>query len=148
MRSHLTTCLFTLTLVSGCTDSGTDDVSQRNDVDEEECECKIEGNDIGRVGAAVKPPGHTTIRFQSWIEKPGSPGEYIGFTLWGDYAGATYVVKAGTSTYEVSGASSWTHPGGPGANAISNVDFCPDDYPDDGGGDDEPPPDGEPPPIL
>src|SRR5687767_1867690 len=81
MRSHLTICIFSLTLVAGCTDSGTDDVSQRNDVDEEECECKIEGADIGRVGAAVKPPGHTTIRFQSWIAKPGSPGEYIGFTL-------------------------------------------------------------------
>ncbi|MBZ0234272.1 MAG: hypothetical protein K8M05_18220, partial [Deltaproteobacteria bacterium] len=62
MRSHLTSCLFALTLVAGCTDAGTDDLSQRNDVDgeeEEECECKIEGGDIGRVGAAVKPPGHT-----------------------------------------------------------------------------------------
>ncbi len=139
MRSHLTSCLFAITLVAGCTDAGTDDLSQRNDVtEEEECECKIEGSDIGRVGAAVKPPGHTTIRVAEWIEKEDSPGEYIGFTLWGDFTGATYVVKAGTQTFRVSGAESWSHPGGnagPGAPGISNVDFCPDD---DGGGDGPP----------
>lgn len=142
MRFPLTSCLFAITLVAGCTDAGTDDLSQRNDVDEEECECKIEGNDIGRVGAAVKPPGHTTIRFASWIEKDGSPGEYVGFTLWGDYADAIYVVKTGGETYTVNGAGSWTHPNGTsGSNVpgISNVDFCPDD---------PPPPTDEGPPIL
>lgn len=155
MRSHLTSCLFALTLVAGCTDAGTDDLSQRNDVDgeeEEECECKIEGGDIGRVGAAVKPPGHTTIRFASWIEKEDSPGEYVGFTLWGDHEGATYVVKTGGETYRVSGDGSWMHPNGTSGSdvpGISNVDFCPDD---DGGEDpptdDDPPTDGEPPPVL
>jgi hypothetical protein len=142
MRTHLSACLFALTLVAGCTEPGTSDVSQRDDVNEEDCQCKIEGADIGRVGASVKPPGHTAIRFASWIEKEGSPGEYVGFTLWGDYAGATYVVKAGTETFTVNGDGSWSHPAGAGgstAHGISNVDFCPDD---------PPPPTGDGPPIL
>lgn len=147
MRSLLTAYLFSLTLVA-CTDSGTDDLSQRNDVTEEEdCQCKIEGADIGRVGVAAKPPGSTTIRVAEWIEKEGSPGEYVGFTLWG-YAGTTYVVKAGTETFRITGES-WSHPAGasgPSAHGISNVDFCPDD--DGGGGGDDDPPTDDGPPIL
>jgi hypothetical protein len=136
MRTILSSCLFALTLVSGCTEPNTSDVSQRDDVNNgEDCQCKVEGADIGRVGASVKPPGHTSIRFASWIEKAGSPGEYIGFTLWGDYGDATYVVKAGTETFTVTGAGTWMHPAGssgPNAHGISNVDFCPDEPTEDG----------------
>src|SRR5262245_27099495 len=109
MRTHLSSLLFAVTLVAGCTEPGTDNVTQRDDVSGEDCQCKLEGSDIGRVGASVKPPGHTSIRVASWIEKEDSPGEYVGFTLWGDYGDATYVVKAGTQTFTVNGAESWSH---------------------------------------
>jgi hypothetical protein len=129
MRSHLHALLLGLTFVAGagCTEPGTDDRSQRNDVSgEEECDCTIDGEAVGRVGAAVKPPGHTTIRIASWISDASAPDRYTGFTLWGDFEGATYVVKAGGATYQVTGGSFTLPSNGATAQGITGVDFCPD----------------------
>jgi hypothetical protein len=87
----------------------------------DEDECKIEGSDIGRVGAHVITPGGDTITFDSWVPRAGSPGEYIGFTI--SSTSAHYKVKAATDVYLGYGES-WTHPYGDDGHAISNVDFC------------------------
>jgi hypothetical protein len=140
MRSHLYALLLGATLVAGCTEPSTDDRSQRNDVSgEEECDCTIDGEAVGRVGAAVKPPGHTTIRVASWISDASAPDRYTGFTLWGDFEGATYVVHAGGATYAVTGGSFSLPSNGATAQGITGVDFCPDD---------PPPPTDDGPPVL
>jgi hypothetical protein len=96
-------------------------------------DCKVENSAIGQVGAQVTTGG-VTVTFEEWTAKPGSPGEYLGFRISATVpvGNLSYTVKAGTATYQGLGAT-WFHPGGEGANAISNVDFC---DPDGGGGDD------------
>jgi hypothetical protein len=128
----------------GCVDGDGSGVSARNgEHDDEECGCKIEGSAIGRVGSYVRVGGELIV-FEAWTPKPGSPGEYLGFELSANAAGVDYVVKAATSSYAGSGTS-WSHPDGDDAHAISNVDFCDEDPPED-----PPPPphDDDGPPIL
>ena len=132
--------LITVVLAAaGCTADSTDSTEQRDEVDEEyECECKIEGSQIGQVGLRVHA-GDLTITFMEWIEKVDSPGEYAGFLLSANAEEASYVVKTGTERYEATGRT-WIHPNGdygPDVPGISNVDFCPPDG-------EEPPPEDVP----
>lgn len=131
MRLPLLLSALSFSLLTACTGAESGDLSQRNEGHggDEDCECKIEGEAIGRVGAYVNIGGEI-YSFESWQPKPGSAGEYIGFTLSANAASAEYVVKAATESYAGSGTS-WTHPDGDGAHAISNVDFCEDPPPDD-----------------
>jgi hypothetical protein len=119
--------------------------------------CKIEGSQIGEEGIAVHL-GAKTVTISDWVEKTGSPNEYVGFSI--DLTGGStisYVIKASGELYP-STALTWMHPNGPDgydqSPGISNVDFCEecedgdcgDDDPgcdnpdgcDGGGGDDDP----------
>ena len=128
--------------LAGCVDGDGSGSSARNgEHDGDDCECKIEGSAIGRVGAYVRVGGELIV-FEAWTPKPGSPGEYVGFELSPNAAGVDYVVKAATSSYAGSGTS-WSHPDG--EHAISNVDFCDEDPPEDPP---PPPPEDDGPPIL
>ena len=124
IRSIVACSLFGI-LAAACV-SDTDATQQRGDVRGEggdDDECKIEGAQIGQVGASVTV-GDTTIVFESWVAKADSPGEYVGFTL--STGNVHYVVKAGTERFASSGAT-WSNPygdEGPDAQGISNVDFC------------------------
>ena len=94
--------------------------------------CKIEGSQIGREGLVLQLDGGS-VTFRDWVAKPGSPGEYIGFTLELDgVSSVRYVVKAGTGRFE-STTTVWKHEGDD-CKGISNVDFG-DADPGDGGGD-------------
>lgn len=113
--------------------------------------CKIEGSDIGRIGAQVRLD-QGTATFVDWIPKAGSPGEYVGFLLEIDGVATSsvrFAVKAGTEVHQGSG-DFWKHTGAD-CHGISNVDFgegvisddpsggdpnCqdPDGCPDGGGG--------------
>jgi hypothetical protein len=100
--------------------------------------CKIEGSAIGHDGF-VLTLGSKAVRFSDWVLKDGAQTEYVGFSI--SIAGASsadYVVKAATELFP-SSASTWLHPAGPAANAISNVDFCGEceDGSCDGGDDDD-----------
>jgi hypothetical protein len=124
--------------LGGCAaDNGS--LEQRDDVHGGDGECKIEGSDIGRVGATVTVHG-VTVTFLAWEPKLDSPGEYVGFALSPEGADMDYVVKAGTRLYPGSGYE-WTNPdgdSGPNVPGISNIDFCDDepcdDYADAGAG--------------
>lgn len=133
-RTHLLSLLASLSLTA-CVDVDSSSSSLANEHgDDDACECKIEGSDIGVVGAPVQVDGEIVV-FESWTPKADSPGEFVGFTLSPNAASISYVVKTGGDTYPSSGVT-WSHPGGasgPGAPGISNVDFCVED---DGGGDD------------
>jgi hypothetical protein len=136
MRTLLTG-LASLTLTTACVDlSGTSSNVEGADQAGDTDECKIEGSQIGRENL-VMDLGNKTVTFTDWVAKPGSPGEYNGFTITVDGASSiSYIVKAGTQRF-ASTTMSWTHPSGLAANAISNVDFCEgDDGGGDGGGDD------------
>jgi hypothetical protein len=97
--------------------------------------CKIEGSAIGHEGF-VLTLGNRAVHFHDWVDKQGSAGEYVGFSL--SLSGASslgYVVKAGTATFH-STAKTWMHPDGQQGKAISNVSFCENcDGGDCGGGD-------------
>jgi hypothetical protein len=102
-------------------------------------DCKIEDEAIGQDGVELQLGGKT-VRFESWVPKADSDGEFVGFTLslsGGD--SVSYVVKASGELYASSDLT-WSHPNGDSgseAPGISNVDFCDDpDSGDDGGGDD------------
>lgn len=137
---RLLSLLAAATLGTACTtlDTDSDQLQERGGgEDDEECGCKIEGSDIGQIGAFVYV-GDELIAFESWTEKEDSPGEYVGFVLSANAGSVSYVVKTGTETYPATGVT-WSHPGGnsgPGAHGISNVDFCEDDadYDEDGDG--------------
>jgi hypothetical protein len=133
MRASLTGYLFALSL-SGCavldfetTEQKHDDVGNHHEGDEA---CKVEGDDLGRIGATAELPGGGTVTFLDWIAKTDSPGEYVGFVLSDDAEGITYAVKHGGQVFVTSGTY-WMHPegdSGPDAPAVSNVDFCECDY--------------------
>jgi hypothetical protein len=135
---------------AGCVDSGTGSSEQRGEVDDYDCECKIEGSAIGQVGARVYA-GDEIVTFVEWIPKAGSAGEYAGFVLSNNAGSVSYVVKAGTESYPATG-DTWMNPygdSGPEVKGISNVDFCEDDdYPPDDGGDGEDPPPDEEDPVV
>ena len=120
MRTTIWMSLSAALLLGGC--AADSDASQALGVrgGEGDEECKIEGSDIGRVGASVTVGGET-ITFDSWEPRAGSPGEYIGFTI--SSTREHYKVKAATDVYLGYG-DSWTHPYGDDGHAISNVDFC------------------------
>jgi hypothetical protein len=127
--------LFTVAVAAaGCVADSTDSTEQRDEVDEAyECECKIEGSQIGQVGVRVHS-GDLTITFMEWIPKVDSPGEYVGFLLSANAEDSSYVVKTGGDRYAGTGRT-WLHPNGdygPDVPGISYVDLCP--------------PEGEPPP--
>ncbi|MDQ3370806.1 MAG: hypothetical protein M3680_35760 [Myxococcota bacterium] len=113
---------FTALLTSACVDLSSES-SQAAEGNFDRDECKIEGSEIGREGAKLVL-GARTVTFRDWVKKPGSNGEYLGFSvaLHGT-SSVSYVVKAATKTY-ASSTKTWLHPGGNSANAISNVDFC------------------------
>ena len=134
---------------------GGDDGEEGPERDPGDGDCKLEGADVGRVGASLTV-GTLTVTFTEWFAKADEPSEYIGFRLSVD--GLPYVVKAGLETFADT-AALWVHPAGdagPDAKAISNVDFCDgsdqpgDDDPgesdpgDDHPGDDHPPTGDEP----
>ncbi len=137
-RTHLLSLLASLSLTA-CVDvdSSSSSLENGHGGDDEECGCKIEGSDIGVVGALVHVGGDIVV-FESWTPKADSPGEFVGFTLSPNAASISYVVKTGIDRYPATGVA-WSHPGGasgPGAPGISNVDFCDEDgdgEPDDGG---------------
>lgn len=143
MRTPILASLAALAL-AGCvadTDSAEQRANHHDDVEDDIDldECKIEGARIGVVGEFVTV-GSTIINFEGWEPKPDSPGEVLGFTVSTNaHYDLHFKVKAGTEVYEGTGTS-WTHPGGPGANAISHIDFCeqPDCDPWDPDGDGEP----------
>lgn len=105
---------------------------------------KIEGGDRGVEGVEIAIAGDV-VRITDWRAKDDGPGEYIGFTI--ESSGpVVYGVKAGERSF-IGTATTWVHPdgtGGPEAQAISNITFCPDpdgdgepgDDGDGGGGDD------------
>jgi hypothetical protein len=87
--------------------------------------CKIEGSDIGLVGATADANG-VLVTITEWIPKADSPGEYVGFTFESDPE-VDYIVKAGNDHFAGTGYT-WSHPSGdsgPDVAAISNIDFCP-----------------------
>jgi hypothetical protein len=137
MRTPLPAVLLaTATFLAGCIDD-TSSSQQRDDVDSpDDDHCKIEGSEVGRVGATVEAAAGGTVTFLDWIPKPGSPGEYVGFVLSSDASAISYLVKAGTARYHSTGTS-WLHPDGDRGHAISNVDFCDPDPPCDDDGDGE-----------
>jgi hypothetical protein len=142
MRITVPATLVTAALAaSGCVGFG--QTEQRDDVYLDRDECKVEGSDIGRVGATAQV-GSLTVRFEEWIPKLDSPGEYVGFRLSSNAGSLTYLVKTGGEHHTATGTS-WVHPGGnqgPGVPGISHVDFCESecvDEDDDGGGYDETP---------
>jgi len=127
-------------MATACVADDTDSTQRGVRGGDDEEGCKIEGDQIGRVGASVTV-GSKTYVFEQWIPKADSPGEYVGFVLGSNAGTVHYVVKTGTERYEACGPT-WDNPygdEGPDAHGISNVDFCdppPDcdcDYPPDGG---------------
>jgi hypothetical protein len=109
--------------LSGCTAILGDASSNvEGDEDFDTDECKIEGEQIGQEGYVMRL-GDRRVTFQDWVTK-GEANEYMGFSLVisGDDS-VNYVVKAGTQRYP-SSATTWSHPQGLAANAISNVDVC------------------------
>jgi hypothetical protein len=153
MRASLTGYLFAASL-TGCAvlDFGSSENEARAPDHGEDEECKVEGAELGQVGATATLPGGETITFLDWVEKADSPGEYVGFLLSESADGLTYVVKHGGEVYIATGTA-WMHPNGdegPDAPAVSHIDFCecdddgdgePDDPGDDEPGDDQPYPD-------
>lgn len=135
MRSIVVGTIAVTTLTAGClslsdSQSGVEGESTETSNLEE---CKIEGSQIGREGVALQL-GATRVTFHDWIAKPDSEGEYVGFSISID--GDPYehfLVKAGTKKYIVD-STSWMHPDGARAHAISNVDFCECTPPGGGGG--------------
>jgi hypothetical protein len=116
----LTTAL--IVFATACTGSEDSSASQRNLEEEGDCGCKIEGDLIGQEWVLVRFNAKG-VAVHDWVEKPGSNGEYLGFTLTTNASSIKYTVKAATVRYD-STTMTWSHPGGDGANAISNVDFC------------------------
>jgi hypothetical protein len=103
-------------------------------------ECKIEDSQIGQEGYVMRL-GERRVTFQDWVSKPGEANEYMGFSLVIDGTSSVgYIVKAGGERYP-SRATTWSHPQGLTANAISHVDVCEEcsdgscDGGDDGDGD-------------
>ncbi len=96
---------------------------------------KIEGAQIGEENVTLTI-GSKSIRFFGWIAKEGEPGEFIGFSI--ETSGSLVTrVKAGTETYPVD-SSSWVNAAQDG-NAVSNVESCdPDDPNNDDPNDDNP----------
>jgi hypothetical protein len=133
MRGLGTSALALTLLQVGCT---YDDTNRNASASSQEGDCtKIEGPQIGVVGLEVAI-GATTVRFVSWQEKQGSPGEFVGFETTSNGEVELHV-KAGTDTFKVHG-SSWEHPGGVGgstAKGISNVEVCECGDPPGGDGD-------------
>lgn len=130
MRSTFLSTLTALSLTAGCSLSdSSSSLESKNEVQPtEECGCKIEGTGIGTEGIYARFGG-TIVTLGNWVPKAGSPGEYVGFTMFIDGApSAGYVVKAGGETYP-SHTRTWMHPAGIDGNdlapAISNVDMCP-----------------------
>jgi hypothetical protein len=112
--------------------TGSDDVDDGADGDQDRDDCKIENEDIGVIGVVVDVGG-TRVTFVDWIAKDGEAGEFIGFVVSVEGGELHYRVKAGGESYNDT-ATTWMHPngtGGPEVSAISNVDMCP---PDDGDG--------------
>lgn len=149
MRPILVGSLFFLALTSGCT--ALSDSEARSEIYGEDFDsdnCKIEGSVIGKNGY-VLDMGTVAVTFSNWVAKPGSPGEYLGFTA--TVSGTSqlvYTVKAGTAKY-ISDDTSWMHPSASaGANAISNVDFCECENPEPDGDDDGGSNDGSQPIFL
>lgn len=130
MRITSLAAVTALSVTAGC--SALSDSSSRVESQvhpTEECGCKIEGSGIGTEGIYARFGG-TIVTLGNWVPKAGSPGEYVGFTMFIDGApSAGYVVKAGGERY-ASHRLTWLHPNGAdGADqspAISNVDMCPD----------------------
>jgi hypothetical protein len=89
---------------------------------------RIEGDEIGADDLVVTVGG-VDVAIAAWTPKEGEEGEYVGFEL---DAGLAFAVKTGGETHHGAGTS-FTHPAGADAPAISNVTFCPDD----GQGDDD-----------
>jgi hypothetical protein len=122
----------------GCTYDDTNNSNAAASAEEGDCS-KIEGSAIGEAGVEVTV-GATTVRFDTWHAKAGSPGEFIGFDA-STNGEVELHVKAGTETFKVHGTS-WTHPAGDAgaaAHGISNVEVCECGDPPggDGDGDDE-----------
>jgi hypothetical protein len=130
-------CLASLTLTACFANLGGSESNVEGDERFDTDECKIEGEQIGQDGYVMRL-GDRRVTFSDWVEKPGEANEYMGFSL--TITGASsvgYIVKAGTERYP-SSATTWSHPQGLEANAISNVDVCEectDGSCDDGGGD-------------
>lgn len=98
---------------------------------------KIEGEEIGVEDVTLVVAGKV-VRFHSWIAKEGEPGEFLGFSWESDGAVAVRV-KAGGETYPATDGG-WMHPNAAtdgSASAVSNVEACDPDAPDDGDGNDD-----------
>ncbi len=145
MRATLTGYLFAASL-TGCAvlDFDSTEESSVNPDHGDDESCKLEGDEIGQIGATLElPDGGGTVTFLDWVAKADSPGEFAGFLLSDNADGVTYAVKHGGEIYVTSGTA-WMHPSGDsGADvpAISNVDFCECDYEEEPPGDDTPFPD-------
>lgn len=77
------TFLLGLCLVTGCTVMIGDDVSNVGisaGKGQESTACKIEGSQIGREGLVMRL-GDRTVTFHDWVDKTGSNGEYVGFSI-------------------------------------------------------------------
>jgi hypothetical protein len=124
---------------------GVDDVEVGQGGGFDRDDCKVEDDDLGRVGVLIDLNG-VQITFEEWITKDGEPGEYIGFVISVDGADQlSYTVKAGTDRFPGQG-SVWMHPigtGGSEVSAISHIDFC-DGLPDGGDPGNGDPGDGDP----
>ncbi len=87
---------------------------------------KLEGDAIGRVGVTTIA-GPATVRIDSWVDKVGSRGEYVGFAYTVSGGAVSVSVKASTETFTDPDGSPWIHPAGTSgrdAHAISNIVFC------------------------
>lgn len=119
----------------------------RGDDDDVGGECaKIEDGDIGVIGIEIDV-GNTSVRIDTWTPKVGEPDEYVGFSFSTSGGRVSYRVKAGGEVYTGEGTA-WSHPNGdqgPGASAISHIEFCEDDPAGDpsGGGDENDGSDGD-----
>jgi len=129
MRNTFRSVIAALSLMAGCSLSSSSVESRNTGHPTEECGCKIEGTGIGTEGIFARFDG-TIVSLEDWVPKAGSPGEYVGFTMYVDGAPSVgYVVKAGGERY-ASHTRTWVHPAGASAGAdapaISHVDMCPD----------------------
>lgn len=83
---------------------------------------KIEGSDIGVVGATLDVDGQT-VTFTAWTAKEGDGGDFVGFTI---SPPSFYSVKSGLDIHTGSGTVFLNPNGtsGPTAKGISNVVLC------------------------
>jgi hypothetical protein len=133
MRPILVGTLFYLALTSGCTtlsDSQTHDEIYGEAFHADSC--TVDGEVIGRNGY-VLDLGTANVTFTNWVPKPGSTGQFIGFTatVGGGPSQLVYKVEAGDVKY-ISDDTTWLDPTR-GSNPVTGVDFCECDNPDPDG---------------